>query len=98
MCRISRNSGLLSLVEYSGSLQACTGIALPLTFYVDGQREKRRIQSEGDKRCSSYSCISKLMLAKLEMTECAVNIVRLGDNGKLTKGSFSIDEGKNPLR
>jgi hypothetical protein len=63
------------------SLQACTGIVLPLAFYADDQREKRTIQSEEHKRCSSYSYISKLVLGKLEMMECAVNIVRLGDNG-----------------
>jgi len=45
------------------------------------ERKKRKIQSEEYKSCSSYSCISKFMLGKLETMECAVNIVRLGDNG-----------------
>jgi len=68
-------------VEQSVSVQACKGIALPLTLYVDGQREKRKIQSEKHKRWCSYSCISKLMLTKLEMMDCAVNIARLGADG-----------------
>jgi hypothetical protein len=63
------------------SVQACTGIALALTLYVDGQSEKRKIQSEEHKRCGSYCCISKLILAKLEMMNFAVNVVRLGADG-----------------
>ena len=51
-----------------------------LTSYVDGQKEKKN-QNEEHKMCSSCSCISKLMLGKLETMECAVNVVRLGCNG-----------------
>jgi hypothetical protein len=78
MYSLSTNSGGLKLVEHSVSVQACTRIALPLTLFVDGHREKRKIQCEKHKRCGSYSCISKLMLAKSEMMNCAVNIVRFG--------------------
>ena len=76
MYRLSRNSGNLNLVEHSGLYRDwCT-----LTSYVDGQKEKRKIQSEERKRCSSYSCISTFMQGKLETKECAVNIVRLEYN------------------
>ena len=34
MCRLSGNSGSLNLLEPSGPVQACNGIALPFDIYI----------------------------------------------------------------
>jgi hypothetical protein len=50
MCRLSRNSGGLNLLEPSGPVQACNGIALPffylrLTLTKSAQRKKKCTQN-----------------------------------------------------
>jgi hypothetical protein len=34
-------------MEPTGSVRACTGIVLPVTFYVDGQKEKKKNSEQG---------------------------------------------------
>jgi len=49
-CAVVTKSGNLNFLEPSGSLQACSGIALPLPFY----------------KISLYSCVLDILSVELE--------------------------------